>query len=183
MTMIDEPVTAGGISDAAVRAKTGRGWHEWFAILDTFDVRINGHKAAAHHLATQHQCGDWWSQMVTVTYEQTRGLRAKHQTPNGYEVSVSRTFDVPVDALFAAWQEPARAAWLSDPLTVRKATPPKSMRISWPDGSSVAVYFYVKGERRSSVTVQHLKLADDTAVTRLKAYWSDALNALRLSML
>lgn len=152
MNTIDEPVTAGGISDAAVRVKTGRGWQEWFAILDAFDVRTNGHKAAAHHIATEHHCGDWWSQMVTVTYEQAHGLRAKHQTPTGYQASVSRTFDVTVETLYAAWHEPARAAWLPDPLTVRKATPPKSMRIGWPDGSSVAVYFY-KGERRSSVTV------------------------------
>ena len=179
MTTPEEQVVAGGISDAAVRAKTGRGWAERFAILDAFDVRANGHAAAARQVATEHACGDWWSQMVTVAYERERGLREMHQTPDGYEASVSRTFAVPVAALFAAWQdETARHCWLPDAITIRKTTPRKSMRVTWPDETSVSVNFYEKGEGRSQVVVQHLKLSDQAAVARIKVYWAEALQRL-----
>lgn len=45
----------------------------------------------------------WWSQMVTVTYEQERGLREKHQKADGYSVSASRTFEVPINILYKNW--------------------------------------------------------------------------------
>ena len=180
MTMTEDPITAAGISEAAVRAKTGKGWAEWFAILDAFDVRTHGHTAAARYLATAHHPGDWWSQMITVAYERARGLREKHQTADGYEASASRTFAVPVETLFAAWQDEAtRRRWLPKSLTVRTATPPKSLRIAWPDGTSVSVTFSAKGETRSVLQVQHGKLADAATVAERKAYWGEALERLR----
>jgi len=63
------------IGDEAVKAKTGRRWSEWFTILDRFDVKQNGHKLAAKHLAEKHRLGPWWSQAVTIRYEWERGLR------------------------------------------------------------------------------------------------------------
>ena len=41
------------------------------------------HKEIASFLHDQ-DCGDWWSQMVAVGYEQARGLRVKHQTADGF---------------------------------------------------------------------------------------------------
>lgn len=63
------------IGDNAVKAKTGRSWNQWFKILDSFDVRANGHKLAAKHLTQKHKLGPWWSQAVTIRYEWERGLR------------------------------------------------------------------------------------------------------------
>ena len=143
-------------------------------------MRANGHTSAARYLATEHRPGDWWSQMITVAYERARGLREKHQTPDGYEANASRTFAAPVERLFGAWADEAtRRRWLPKSLTVRTATPPKSLRIAWPDGTRVSVNFYAKGEGRSSVQVQHLKLADAATVAERKAYWAEALERLR----
>jgi hypothetical protein len=181
MTTTDVPASAGGISDAAVRAVTGRGWAEWFAALDAFDVRANGHAAAARHLAVEHGCPDWWCQMVTVGYEQERGLRRKRQAGDGtYQASGSKTLAVPIERLYAAWaDEEVRARWLAEPIAVRKATPNKSMRITWPDGTSVAVYFWVKGAAKSQVQISHEKLPDEAAAAAMKAYWAEALERLR----
>ena len=82
---------AAGVSDAAVQAKTGKGWQEWFALLDAAGARQMSHKEIAARLYDQLGCPDWWSQMVAVGYEQERGLREKHQTPAGYQVSASKT--------------------------------------------------------------------------------------------
>ena len=120
------------MSDEAVLAKTGKTWDEWLTVLDAAGARAMGHKEIVA-LVSQHGAGPWWRQMVTVTYEQARGLRQKHQTATGYTANASRTIGVPVDRLFEAWSDAAlRGRWLPDAeLTIRKATPGKSLRISW----------------------------------------------------
>ena len=62
---------------------------------------------------------------------------------------------------------------------MRTAVPNKSMRITWPDGTSVEVYFVAKGASKSQVAVQHRKLADKPSVERLKEYWAERLGALQ----
>ena len=61
---------------------------------------------------------------------------------------------------------------------MRKATPEKSMRITWEDGTSVEVYFAAKGEKKSQVAIQHRKLAGKADVAKAKAYWGERLAAL-----
>jgi hypothetical protein len=62
------------VSDEAVRSKTGRGWAEWFELLDGEGARelIHG----------KYGIDGWWAQNVTVGHEQERGLRDKHQKPS-----------------------------------------------------------------------------------------------------
>ena len=123
----------------------------------------------------------WWAQTVTVGYERIKGLRAIGQRRSGaFEASKSRTFAVPLARLFRSFRDPRqRARWLPDvALTVRSATPEKYMRITWPDRTSVAVGFLAKGSAKSQVAIQHEKLPDQAAAVRLKAYWSERLDAL-----
>jgi uncharacterized protein YndB with AHSA1/START domain len=168
------------MSDEAVRAKTGKSWDEWLSILDAAGARSMGHKEIVA-LVSQHGVGPWWRQMVTVTYEQARGMREKHQTASGYTANASRTIGVPVDRLFEAWSDAAlRGRWLPDAdLTIRKATPGKSLRISWGDGSNVDVGLTAKGESKSQVAVEHAKLPDAEAVAWAKGYWKQALDRLQ----
>jgi hypothetical protein len=118
--------------------------------------------------------------MITVGYEQARGLRQVHEKPGGFEASCSRTFALPVSDLYRHFLDARlRAKWLGrHKLTVRKATESKSMRITWGDGSNLDVYFWDKGERKSSVQIQHGKLAGATAVASSKAFWKERLARL-----
>src|SRR4029453_8416986 len=121
----------------------------------------------------------WWAQSVTVGYERIKGLRAVGQRRNGaFEASKSRTFPVPLARLFRSFHDSRqRARWLPDvDLRVRSATPEKYLRITWPDETSVAVGFLAKGAGKSQVAIQHEKLPDKAAATRLKAYWSERLD-------
>jgi hypothetical protein len=43
--------------------------------------------------------------MITVTYEQVRGLRDKLQKSDGYAVSVSKIVPGPVDILYNFWND------------------------------------------------------------------------------
>jgi len=172
-----------GISDDAVRVATGMTWPQWLKILDDAGAKQLTHKGIVTYLTRHHRgLGGWWTQMVTVGYEQARGMRRKHETPAGFEISRSRTIEAPVGRVYKAWRDKRwRHKWLDDPgVTVRKATPDKSMRITWVDGkSSVEVNFYPKGTAKTQVTAQHRKLADAEEAERMKAYWATNLDQLR----
>ena len=120
------------MSDEAVQAKTGKTWKEWFATLDKAGAKKMAHQEIVKYLNTKQGVGPWWQQMVTVAYERARGLRELHQKPGGYEISVSRTINVPIAEVYHAFaNDKARHAWLAeDGLAVRKATPNKSMRVT-----------------------------------------------------
>src|SRR5687768_2992089 len=172
------------MSDDAVKAKTGKVWAEWFKILDKAGAKKMSHQEIVALLSEEHGVGPWWRQMVTVTYEQARGLRAKHQKPMGFEISVSRTMAAPVSKVFRAVQdENTRKLWLKTtgaPLTIRKATLNKNIRMTWTDGkSNVQVAFAAKSAGKTQVVAQHSKLADTKAGARMKAFWSDALASLK----
>ncbi len=172
----------GGISSAAVKKATGKTWAQWLALLDKAGAKKLPHKDIALLLHAKLKLPDWWCQMVTVGYEQARGLRVRHQKPDGFEVSVSRTMVAPVDRAFAAWKDAAlREQWLPrTPLTVRKATPHKSIRILWPDNTTLSVNFWPKGPLKCQVVPQHAKLATPEAAEKMKTYWAEKLEALRV---
>jgi len=44
--------------------------------------------------------------MLTVGYEQARGMRAVNQKVDGYSFNVSRTLPVSAAAIFDAWTQP-----------------------------------------------------------------------------
>ena len=177
--------TSPRMSDDAVKSKTGKVWKEWFAILDRAGGRKMTHQEIANHLHTKHHVPAWWTQMVTVTYEQGRGLRDKHERPDGYQISVSRTINAPLARLFkSVSDEKNRSSWLKEKgLLVRKATVNKTMRVTWPDGiQSLEFYFYPKANNKSQVVVQHSKIADAKTAAKMKTYWSEALGRLRQSL-
>jgi hypothetical protein len=177
--------TAPRMSDTAVETKTGKTWKEWFAILNKEGARKMTHQEIVKLLNSKYNVGPWWVQMVTVTYEQHAGLREVHEKTNGFQISVSRTMNTPVNLLYSAFEdETSRTAWLlEEKLVVRKATKNKSMRVTWKDGkTSLEIDFYPKGADKSQVVVQHSKLASAAAAARMKTYWSKALDRLKLSL-
>ena len=100
------------------------------------------------------------------------------------QTSSSKTVNVPVARLFDAWHNPKRrAAWLgngSDELVVRKATKPKSLRITWCDGrTNVDVNLFPKGDAKSYVSVEHSKLKDAKDVEKAKRFWSQVLEKMK----
>jgi hypothetical protein len=171
-----------GISSEAVEKGTGRTWDYWLKTLDKDGAKALSHKQIAELLHTKHEVAPWWSQMVTVGYEQARGLREVNQKTDGYSVSVSRVVGAPLGELYAAWKDARRRAqWLGETgMTIRKATADKSMRITWSDGkTSVEANFYAKAADRSQVAVQHNKLTSQADVDRLRKFWGERLDALK----
>jgi uncharacterized protein YndB with AHSA1/START domain len=183
-TAAAKPGASAGISDEAVKAGTGKTWPEWFEILDAALGTKLGHKGIVALLTEHQRLGPWWRQMVAVAYEQERGLRQKHETPEGFQLSVTRTVEVPADALFRAWADDrGRSVWLPNAdLTIRRATPPRSLRITWNDGSTVDVSIHARGKSRSQVVVDHKRLRDAQDVGTMKEYWAGALDTLKRTL-
>ena len=171
-----------GRSDAILKERTGCTWERWVKALDYAQAYTWTHREIAKHVHEKYKVPGWWAQTVTVGYERIKGLRAVGQRRDGsFEASKSRTFAVPLVRLYRAFHDArTRARWLPGvDLTVRTATRGKSMRITWPDRTSVAVGFSSRGEGKSQVAVQHEKLADRAAAARMKQYWAERLDALK----
>ena len=171
----------GGRSDAIIKERTGCTWERWVKALDYAQAYTWTHREIAQHVHQKYKVPGWWAQAVTVGYERIKGLRAVGQRRDGsFEANKSRTFSVPLVRLYRAFHDArTRAQWLPGvDLTVRTATRGKSMRITWPDRTSVAVGFSGRGQGKSQVAVQHEKLADRAAQMRMKQYWAERLDAL-----
>lgn len=176
-----EYAAVAGMSDDVIRGKTGRTWEEWARTLDAHNAATMAHRDIAILVGGTYQVPAWWTQMVTVGYERIKGLRARGQRRDGtYEAAKSRTFNVPVETLFDAWADTGtRRRWLDEAgVKVRTANAPKAMRLGWPDGTIVTVWFTPKAKGKSTVAVTHTKLPDEATTNRLKQYWSEKLSAL-----
>jgi len=171
-----------GVGTEAVMRATGRAWSDWLAVLDRAGARAMAHKDIALLLSRKFGVPDWWSQMVTVGYEQARGLRAARERTDGFAATASRTVAAPVTHLFDAWcDDAARVRWLLDaPVEVRRSVDGKSIRMTWnPGGSPVQVSFQSRGPGKSQVAVEHGKLKSAASARTQKAFWSAALDRLK----
>ena len=173
--------TLAGRSDAAVKAQTGCTWERWVKALDRVAAHTWPHRRIAQYVHEKYKVPGWWAQTVTVGYERIKGLRAIGQRRDGaFEATRSKVFAVPLPRLYRAFSDTrTRARWLPNvDLTVRTATRNKSMRITWPDSTSVQLGFSRKGVSKAQVQIQHGKLPDRAASTRTKQYWAERLDAL-----
>ena len=169
-------------SAKGIQAKTGKTYSDWFALLDAAGARKMTYNEIVANLQSQHQLGRWWAQKLTITYELERGLRQKHETQSGYQISVSRTLPFPANMLFKMWHDKrARSEWLiDDALTIRTATANNTLRGSWQSGKSrVVVCFYPRGQRKCQVVVEHTKLGGSVEASRMTKYWAEALDCLK----
>jgi hypothetical protein len=179
----EPPSRAGdpGINEESIRRKTGRGWDDWLKVLDAWGAAERPHREIARHLVDAHGVPGWWAQWVTVGYERARGLRARHQTSRGFEVSVSKTLPVTPDVVWP-WiaEERGRDAWLEGGrLAVRSGRPGRWLRFTL-DGhdGDIRIQLDAKGEDRSIVTVTHSKLPGADAVGETRLAWRARLDGL-----
>ena len=173
-------------TDEAIRERTGRGWEEWFDQLDEWGAAETSHREIARRVAAELAIDPlaWNAQAITMSYERTRGIRAAGERTDGFAITAQKTVPVPVERLFDAFTDAAlRAQWLpEDQLRERTATRPRSARFDWADGATrVNVTFVAKGER-STVALEHARLADADEADRMKAFWRERLSTLKAQL-
>jgi uncharacterized protein YndB with AHSA1/START domain len=169
--------------DTGVRRATGRERDEWFALLDAWGAGGRRYREIAEWLTGEHGLTRWWAQKLIVEYEQERGLRPAGVRPGGtFSVTASKTVDVPVERLFAAFVDPKlRRRWLLGAKMRRRTSQPgRSARFDWEGGDTrVNVGFVAKGKAKSQVGLEHERLPDAKAAEKAKAHWRERLVALK----
>src|SRR6185503_6331847 len=133
-----------GMSDAAVKAKTGKDWAGWFGALDKAGAANLKHPQIARLLYEKHGVQGWWSQMVTVEYELARGLRIRHQTATGFSVSASKTLTTTLSALYTATADATkRRQWFpKGEFEASSRTKDKYFRGTWNGDARLEIGFY-----------------------------------------
>jgi len=173
------------ITDKLVVEKTSKTMAEWFKLLDKLGAKKMKHAEIfklVESIDGLKPLGTWNQNLLTTTYEWDRGLKERGEKEGGIEIGVSKTIDIPVSLLYHAWiDDHTRNKWLPEKLTFRKVTENKSARITWSDNeTSVSVDFYRKTDTKSQVVVQHQKISNAEDAAKLKAYWTDLLDQLKL---
>jgi len=168
-----------GMSDASVSRQTGRTWAEWVGVLDAAGAATKPHREIAAYVSSLGT-PSWWTQMVTVGYERIRGLREPGQLRSGgYQITRSRTFNVPVGRLFQAFISRRWCGrWLPSGVTLRSMTANKRVRLGWSDGTQAVVGFTSKGPAKAVAAVQHEKLPDRENADAMKQAWGEYFDKL-----
>ena len=170
------------ISDESVKKATGKTWSEWFSVLNKACAKKMEHKTVAELLYKRYGLSLWWSQMVTVQFEQEIKGRKKHETATGYQISKSVTLDSSIGKIFHSINSPIkRVIWLKDPgIIITKSNKDKSIRAKWVDGkTNVEFQLYPKDNFKTQVVVQHNKLRSAKEAEQMKKYWSKQLGNLK----
>ena len=96
-----------------------------------------------------------------------------------FNANKSKTFAVPVSRLYRAFSvKRTRERWLPKiDLKIRTSTADKSMRITWPDDTSVHAYFTAKGANKSQIAIQHVGLPGKKDIAARKEFWAERLTA------
>jgi hypothetical protein len=169
-------------SDDKVIEGTGRSWEAWLVLLDRWGARHRKRGETVEFLMTEHGVSGWYAQAITTGFERTRGMRLKHQQPDGFTVYASKTVGVPIGVLFDAFaDEQTRRQWLTDgAMSPRTAQRDKVARFDWDGGPTrVSVTFEAKGPAKATASVSHERLADPDAAETAKAAWKPRLAALK----
>jgi hypothetical protein len=170
--------------DATIRERTGRGWEEWFDILDEAGGAEMSHREMTRWLAAREGADAlaWNVQAIVGSYERARKGREVGEHEDGFTVTASKTVAVPIEELYAAFVDASlRERWLPDArLRERTTIEPRSARFDWgEDGSRVHVALTAKGEEKSTAALTHERLPDGVEAARMKAFWRERVAGLK----
>jgi hypothetical protein len=169
------------MTDAGITAKTGHDWSYWFAALDKAGAEKLDHKGIAALLNGKMKVGPWWGQMIAVSYERARGLRAMNQKCDGeFSVSVTKVMPVGLSELFAAATDlKTRTKWFpKGAFEETSKTKNKYWRGKWGKDGRLEVGFYAKGPGKAQIALQSNKLPGSGAVEKERAAWKKAMDKL-----
>ena len=174
------------ISHEAIENATGKSWTEWLAFYEQMGAAALSHKEIARRTFEDGGATGWWSQTLTVAYEQHIGRRVPGQDCEGeFSVSVSRTMTGDMDIALQWWldavdggEEFSGIAITSGP-DVNKTEKWRYWRAGLADGSRVNVNIYEKAPDKSGLGIQHEKLESTDHIEHWRAFWKQFLAMAR----
>ncbi len=165
-----------------VERATGRTWDEWLRFMDAIGARDLDHKQIALKVyeeldGTVERLG-WWTQAVTVAYEQYVGRRIPGQRPDGtFQTSVSKATPLGMAELMQRWEEfaaddEAVQGIVAGPLRVSGTDRRITWRTKAGDGSAVIVTSEPKTNGTASLVATQIGLPSPEANDRAREQWA-----------
>jgi hypothetical protein len=166
-----------------VERATRRTWDEWLQFMDAQNAQSLDHQQIALKVyeeleGTIDRLG-WWTQAVTVAYEQYIGRRVPGQRPDGtFQMSVSKSTSLGMADLMEKWTD-----FAADDESVQEIVAVGEVRISgtdrritWRgkahDGSSVIVTSEPNKKGTASIVAAQLGLATLESNDEARRRWS-----------
>jgi hypothetical protein len=172
------------INIAAVEKATGKSWEQWLKFFDSIKAKNLSHKEIARKVYESGTPG-WWSQMLTVAYEQHIGRRVPGQDCDGeFNVSASKTLKGTMDEALERWikltknREEFSDIAISRVPNISKTEKWRYWHCGLADGSRISVSIYQKSPDKVSLGLGHEKLESVDHAEHWRAYWKDLLNQL-----
>lgn len=167
------------VGDEAVLEATGRGRDEWFARLDAAGATGWKHRDIATWLVTEQRVDPWWSQNVTVAYEQARGIRRPGQRQDGtYEASITRTVALEKTAALRALAAVVSGELGVEPLALNLEAKHPTARFPLDGGEFVLASSSDRPGGTASIGLVWGRMPDDTRLTDVKARMREWLHAV-----
>jgi uncharacterized protein YndB with AHSA1/START domain len=190
------------MADADAKAATGKGWEDWYRVIDASGGPAAGRRAITERLMKEHGLAPWWAQTVAVEYERARGVYEKDGRPKGYAICVTKTVVAPPEKVFDAFGDPAvMCEWLGADATAEfseggafstgdgnrgrytKVTRPKTLRFSWEaDDPAVASAVELKltpNGGKCGLVLNHERIQTRAQADGLRAAWGAAIEKLK----
>jgi hypothetical protein len=159
-----------GVGDDRVVEVTGRGREEWFGILDEAGAAEWTHPETAAWLAADQGVDRWWSQHLTVAYEQSRGIRSPGQRQDGlFEAGVSRTVSLDAVEALNSLADLVAAELEVEPLARNTSAKHPTARFHLDGGEFVLAGSSPRGDGRSSISLTWGRMPDGSRVADVKA--------------
>lgn len=191
--MADKPFN---ISNESVKNATGKGWDEWIKILDKANARDMSHKDTARFVYDKYlskgmpsdKNAGWWSQMVTVGYEYSRGKRVIGETlSTGFEIGVQKTLPIAQEKLWKLINSPrGKKIWAKDAeVEIRTQKDLERLRMRYtPKGrkepTTLQIYLTCPRNTKEKTSLQfhQEKLASATERAKMKKHWQGVIEEL-----
>ncbi|MEO6395833.1 MAG: hypothetical protein ABIO40_07980 [Devosia sp.] len=161
-------------------APTGKSWSQWLEFAKKAKLADLPHNEIAIRFS-EAGVPNWWSQMLTVAYEQHIGRRAPGQVGDAFRTQVNRTILGEVPAVHDRWIKAKAKVKEFGGVALAKAptistTPKRSYwRVGLVDGGKVQVAFEPR-PGKTMINVTHEKLDSAASIERWKAIWKKVLS-------
>ena len=193
------------VSDETCKAATGRTLAEWHGLIDGRGGLELGRRKIGDWLAGELKVEPWWSATITHEYELARGAVEKDGKPKGYTICATKTVKADPASCYGAfataaaldrWFGPRHDAKIEEgghwrnadgnQATVKKATPGKTIRLTWEDAgltlpTPVEIKFAPSGAKTTvMVTIERLQTRAEADGYRRA--WGEALERLKQTL-
>lgn len=185
----------------SIEQATGKSWEDWLKFLGKIDAKNLSHPEIAHAVyerlvksgvfddsaadqAGRQNSSGWWSQGVTVAYEQQIGRRKPGQRSDGsYEISVTKVMGDSVSDVMKWWTNKTKTIHQFNDVKIAGESRTNvtkwshNWRADLADGSRLLITASERssGKAMLSITVQKLTSAKDAEAWR--TYWKQFLNS------